>query len=704
MPFHANFDAPIYDDVRRCTSGQFRPKSVCHTRRTGSGHWPTSASTSCCRAARFDLTQEYGGIVAASVVCELVGLPVDLAADVLATVNAGSLAEPGSGVEVANARPGYLDYLMPIVARRRAERADGALPIVDNLIAYRLPDGSALTDIEAAIQMLGVFIGGTETVPKIVAHGLWELSRQPDQLAAVRADLGRQRARRARGDDPLLRARAVVRPNRAASRSPSTTPRSSPGQRIITLLASASRDEREYPDPDEFIWNRPHRAVCWPSAAASTSASAYHLARLEIAIMVHRVAQAGARLPHRRARPRRARRPASSGAGTTSVSTCDTGPMSVENRVTYCRICEPLCGLIATVEDGRLVSLRPDPDHPLSQGRACPKGIAFTDIQNDPDRVLTPLRRRPDGEFEEVSWDDALDDIAARLIGDRRPTTAAARSASTSATRRRSATRPGCGRDLFMTRIGVPAPVLVGLAGHQQPLRREQAALRGHQPAAVPGPAAHRLPAHARRQPVGVARQRGAGTPHQGRPGRRSSRRGGRVVVIDPRRTETARAYEHVAVRPDADAWLLLSHAARHLRRRPAGLGRDRPRRPPAPAGAARPRALPSRRSTPPTRTGVARRRASARWPATSPPHRPPSPTGAPAPAWARHGTLVCFLLDALTLVTGNLDRARRNADVAQAVIPLEDLGERSGSFDLRHQTARASVIFPTSSAPSRPR
>ena len=90
---------------------------------------------------------------------------------------------------MANARPGYLEYLVPIVARRRAEGADGEVPVADNLINYRLPDGSAFTDIEAATQMLGVFIGGTETVPKIVAHGLWELSRRPDQLAAVRADL-----------------------------------------------------------------------------------------------------------------------------------------------------------------------------------------------------------------------------------------------------------------------------------------------------------------------------------------------------------------------------------------------------------------------------------------------------------------------------------------------------------------------------------
>ena len=119
MPFHANFDAPIYDAVRRCTSGLFRPKSVS----TLADRIRTLANErldELLPRGAFDLTQEYGGIVAASVVCELVGLPVDLAPDVLATVNAGSLAQPGSGVEVANARPGYLEYLVPIVQRRRA--------------------------------------------------------------------------------------------------------------------------------------------------------------------------------------------------------------------------------------------------------------------------------------------------------------------------------------------------------------------------------------------------------------------------------------------------------------------------------------------------------------------------------------------------------------------------------------------------------
>ena len=74
----------------------------------------------------------------------------------------------------------------------------------------------------------------------------------------------------------------------------------------------------------------------------------------------------------------------------------------IEHKPTFCRICEPLCGMVATVEDGRLVALRPDKDHPLSSGFACQKGIAFTEVVNDPDRVLTPLRKGPDG-FEPVS-------------------------------------------------------------------------------------------------------------------------------------------------------------------------------------------------------------------------------------------------------------------------------------------------------------
>jgi cytochrome P450 len=283
MPFHANFDAPIYEDVRRCTSSQFRPKLVSGL----ADRIRTLANErldELLPRGTFDLTQEYGGIVAASVVCELVGLPADLAPDVLATVNTGSLAEPGSGVEVANARPGYLEYLTPIVQRRRAEASEGGLPIVDGLLGYRLPDGSAFTDVEAAVQMLGVFIGGTETVPKIVAHGLWELGRRPDQMAVVRADLD---ANVPVAREEMIRYCAPAQWFARTVRTPFTIHDTTikPGQRIITLLASANRDEREYTDPDEFSWNRPiERLLAF--GRGQHFCLGVHLARLEIAVMV----------------------------------------------------------------------------------------------------------------------------------------------------------------------------------------------------------------------------------------------------------------------------------------------------------------------------------------------------------------------------------------------------------------------------------
>jgi anaerobic selenocysteine-containing dehydrogenase len=88
----------------------------------------------------------------------------------------------------------------------------------------------------------------------------------------------------------------------------------------------------------------------------------------------------------------------------------------IEHKPTFCRICEPLCGMVATVEDCRLVALRPDKEHPLSSGFACQKGIAFAEVVNDPDRVTSPLRRTASG-FEPVSWDVAMTDIASRLSG-----------------------------------------------------------------------------------------------------------------------------------------------------------------------------------------------------------------------------------------------------------------------------------------------
>jgi formate dehydrogenase len=83
---------------------------------------------------------------------------------------------------------------------------------------------------------------------------------------------------------------------------------------------------------------------------------------------------------------------------------------------TFCRICEPLCGMVATVENGRLISLRGDKDDPHSKGFCCTKGVAMTEVVYDPDRLTVPMRRvGGPGEFEPTTWEAALDDIAGRF-------------------------------------------------------------------------------------------------------------------------------------------------------------------------------------------------------------------------------------------------------------------------------------------------
>ncbi|HUE32562.1 MAG TPA: cytochrome P450 [Mycobacterium sp.] len=284
LPFHAVFDADLYGEIRRAHSQPLRPRSVAGLEARIRDLANERLDVLLPRGS-FDLTQEYGGIVAASMVCGLLGLPDDLASQVLAAVNAGSLAEPGVGVDTAEARPNYLEFLTPVVERRRAEKSGApGLPIVDGLLGYRLPDGSALTDTEAATQMLCIFIGGTETVPKIVAHGLWELSKRPDQLAAVRANpatnvpLAREEMIRYCAPAQWF-ARSVRKPHTIHDKT------IQPGQRIITLLASANRDEREYEKPDEFVWDRPiRRSLAF--GRGQHFCIGYHLARLEIDVLL----------------------------------------------------------------------------------------------------------------------------------------------------------------------------------------------------------------------------------------------------------------------------------------------------------------------------------------------------------------------------------------------------------------------------------
>jgi anaerobic selenocysteine-containing dehydrogenase len=85
-------------------------------------------------------------------------------------------------------------------------------------------------------------------------------------------------------------------------------------------------------------------------------------------------------------------------------------------RHSYCRQCLAVCGLLVTTRGDRIVSVRGDPDHPVTHGYTCAKGRAMGAMHHDPDRLDRPrLRRR--GQLIDVPWDDLLDDLAERVRG-----------------------------------------------------------------------------------------------------------------------------------------------------------------------------------------------------------------------------------------------------------------------------------------------
>jgi anaerobic selenocysteine-containing dehydrogenase len=325
--------------------------------------------------------------------------------------------------------------------------------------------------------------------------------------------------------------------------------------------------------------------------------------------------------------------------------------MPVEQKPTFCRICEPLCGMIATVDDGRLVSLRPDKDHPLSAGFACQKGIAFTEVVNDPDRVTTPLRRTG-AVFEPISWDEAMTDIADRLAAIHKKHGAGAIGWYWG--------NPGAfsyshilGLNTFMLGFGLRLHVFT--AGSQDVNNRFVASqLLYGSPLALPVPdvlrtdflvviGANPIVSHGSVLTVPRIKDR----MHD------IVKRGGRVLVIDPRRTETAAQFEWLGIVPDGDAYLLLSLL--HVLFAENLVDRTRLARQADGAAWLEQLARPFSPETTAPRTGIepdtvrALARDLARTPRAAVYGRVGTSTG-------ENGTLTTYLLDAVNLVAGNLD------------------------------------------------
>ncbi len=85
---------------------------------------------------------------------------------------------------------------------------------------------------------------------------------------------------------------------------------------------------------------------------------------------------------------------------------------------TVCEGCMSGCGVLVHREDGKVTGITGDPDHPQNRGRLCIKGVTYDELVYHPDRIKHPLKRvgvRGEGKWMEISWDQALDEIAAKL-------------------------------------------------------------------------------------------------------------------------------------------------------------------------------------------------------------------------------------------------------------------------------------------------
>ncbi|MGZ6752799.1 MAG: molybdopterin-dependent oxidoreductase [Nocardioides sp.] len=241
-----------------------------------------------------------------------------------------------------------------------------------------------------------------------------------------------------------------------------------------------------------------------------------------------------------------------------------TGPVPsgyTGKRLGVCNLCEAICGLELTLEDGRVTAIRGNEADPLSRGHVCPKGVALADVYDDPDRLRRPVRRigtGPDAQWVEIGWDEALDLVAEGL-------------ASAVNTHGRNAVGVYLGNpnahSLGSSTHGVPLVKSLGTRNRfsassvdQIPHQLVAWQLYGHQ-LLLPIPDIDRT---SYLLVVGANPMASNGSlmtvPDFPARVRDLKKRGGRMVVIDPRRTETAKvAGEHHFVRPGSDAVLLLA-------------------------------------------------------------------------------------------------------------------------------------------------
>ena len=228
---------------------------------------------------------------------------------------------------------------------------------------------------------------------------------------------------------------------------------------------------------------------------------------------------------------------------------------TVVDHKTFCGICEAACGIVVSVSGDDVVKIRGDADHPNSRGFLCPKGAAFGAVRDDPDRVLQPLQRQADGSFQPVTWSTALDDIGTRLR-------ALIKRHGSESIGLHLGNPNGWNYGAFMWLLGMAAALKTKHLYTASSVDINNywvvgELLYGHN-LVTPFPdiahtrfllvlGANPVVTHGSMMTAGRVKEQMAAIVE----------RGGRVVVIDPRRSETAAQFEWQPMRPDGDPWLL---------------------------------------------------------------------------------------------------------------------------------------------------
>lgn len=240
-----------------------------------------------------------------------------------------------------------------------------------------------------------------------------------------------------------------------------------------------------------------------------------------------------------------------------------------------CPLCEACCGLELKVRDGKVISIRGHDSDVFSAGYICPKGVALKDLHEDPDRLRTPLIKR-NGEFVPASWDEAFAEIERRL-----PPILAQHGRQAGAISVGNPSAHKIGLLLYFSRLAKALGsrnVFSASTLDQMPKQLSSGLMFGHWLSiAVPDITRCDFLLVLGANPLASNGSLWTVPDFKGK-AKAMQARGGKLVVIDPRRTETAAmADAHHFIRPGADVFLLLGLVHTLFEEKRVRLGRIAP-------------------------------------------------------------------------------------------------------------------------------